>query len=92
MKSTDGGASWTRVIGTNGTTCTNGTDLTGADIEENSAGDLFFTSAGPSGHIYISNKSIHGNNVGNTGNWTDITPSGTWKNIEIGVSKQTVAG
>ena len=92
MKSTDGGASWTRVIGTNGTTCTNGTDLTGADIEENSAGDLFFTSAGPSGHIYISNKSIHGNNVGNTGNWTDITPSGTWKNIEIGVSKQSGSG
>lgn len=92
MKSTNGGTNWTRVIGTNGTSCSNGADLTGADLEENNAGDLFFTSANPSGHVYISNKSTHGNNVGNAGNWTDITPTGSWKNIQIGVSKQSNSG
>ncbi|PCJ65240.1 MAG: hypothetical protein COA58_10295 [Bacteroidetes bacterium] len=96
MKSSNGGTSWTRVIGSNGTTCSNGSDLRGADIEENDAGDLFFASAYPYGHIFISNKATHGSNVGNSGNWSDVTPGSTpatdWGRIEIDVSKASSSG
>lgn len=93
MRSTDGGNNWTRILGVNGSTCTNGVDLEGSDVEENDDGDLFFSSAGRgiNSHVYISNKSTHGQNVGAGGNWTDITPTGNWQRMEMGVSKRTAS-
>jgi len=91
MRSTDGGTTWTRVLGVDGTNCSNGVDLEGADVEENDDGDLFFSSAGrgTNSHVYISNKTTHGVNVGAAGNWSDITPTGSWQRMEMGVSKST---
>ena len=89
MKSTNNGTSWSRVVGTfSGGACSNAVDFVGADVEENDAGDLFYSSEG-SGHVLVSLKATHTTNVGNAGNWTDITPSGTWGRIEMGVSKRT---
>jgi hypothetical protein len=45
---------------------------------------------GQNGHIFRSPIS-NGNNVGNTGTWTDITPSGTWQRIEIAVAPSNPA-
>lgn len=81
QKSTDGGATWTRVIG-NGSN-----DMNIADIEEASNGDLY-ASAGifTTGKILKSSSATYGANVGNSGNWADITPTGTWQRIELAVA------
>ena len=92
MKSTNSGTSWSRVAGTlSGGNCSGAVDFVGADVEENDAGDLFYSTGGDgySGHVLVSLKATHTTNVGNAGNWTDITPSGTWGRIEMGVSKRT---
>lgn len=92
MKSTNTGTSWSRVVGTfSGGACSNAVDFVGADVEENDAGDIFYSTGGGgySGHVLVSLKATHTTNVGNAGNWTDITPSGTWGRIEMGVSKRT---
>jgi hypothetical protein len=89
MKSINSGTSWSRVVGTySGGACSNAVDFVGADVEENDAGDLFYSTGG-SGHVLVSLIATHTTNVGNAGNWTDITPSGTWGRIEMGVSKRT---
>jgi hypothetical protein len=89
MKSTNSGTSWSRVVGTySGGGCSNAVDFKGTDVEENDAGDLFYSTGG-SGHVLVSLKATHTTNVGNAGNWTNITPSGTWGRIEMGVSKRT---
>ena len=86
MRSTNNGASWSRVVGTyTGGGCQNAFDFNGADVEENHTGDLFYASGVSNGHIF---RSDSGTNVGDLGNWTDITPSGTWGRIEIGVSQK----
>jgi hypothetical protein len=83
FKSTDGGSNWTRVIGNTGTS----TDLRIADIEEAANGDLYAT-AGifTTGRIFKSTQTTYTTNVGNSGNWTDITPTGTWQRIELAVA------
>jgi hypothetical protein len=83
FKSTDGGTTWTRVIGNTGT----GADLRIADVEEAANGDLFAT-AGifTTGKIYKSSAATYAANVGNSGNWTDITPTGTFQRIELAVA------
>lgn len=75
QKSTNGGTSWTRVIGSGST------DMNAADIEEAANGDLY-ASVGifSTGKIY---KSPSGATVGNSGTWTNITPSGTFQRIEL---------
>ncbi len=89
MKSSNSGTSWSRVVGTlTGGTCAGAADFKGADVEENDAGDLFYSTGGD-GHVLVSLKATHTTNVGNAGNWTDITPSGSWGRIEMGVSKRT---
>ncbi len=92
MRSTNSGLNWSRVVGTwGGTNCSDAYDFIGADVEENGDGDLFYSSGttGINGHVFISDKGTHGTSVGNSGNWTDITPSGSWGRIEMGVTKQT---
>ena len=96
MKSTNGGTSWSRVVGTY-TGCGNcgcADDYVGADIEMNADEDIFYSSgnSGYDGHIFISKRSTHGTSTGNSGNWTDITPTGNWERIEIGVSHQDASG
>ena len=95
MRSTNGGTSWTRVVGTyTSGGCTAAVDFVGADLERNPDGDIYYATgnSGYPGHILVSKKSVHGANVGNSGNWTDITPSGSWERIEIGVSQQSGSG
>lgn len=93
QKSTDNGVTWSRVLGSYpGGGCGNADGLAGGNIEENGDGDLFYT-AEDNGKIYISNKTTHGANVGNSGNWVDITPPAEeWQRIEIAVSKQASSG
>jgi hypothetical protein len=92
FKSTNGGTTLLRVVGTVSGSCATSEDLSGADIEENDDGDLFYASGGNNGRIWFSSKSTHGSNVGNSGNWTNITPFGRWQRIEIGVSKRVNSG
>lgn len=86
LKSTNGGSSWTRVIGlyTGGGTCNNAFDFAGYDIALSKNGDLYatvidngFSYAAPAttdttiGKIF---RSPAGINAGNAGNWIDVTP------------------
>ncbi|MCB9054018.1 MAG: PKD domain-containing protein [Lewinellaceae bacterium] len=69
MRSTDGGLSWTKVLGPYPTTL----DWAG-DIEIAANGDLYATigvGPGDNGKVY---KSLHADN-GASGTWTDLTPA-----------------
>jgi hypothetical protein len=87
MRSTNGGTSWSRVIGTfTGGGCTNATDYLIYDIEVSPAGDLWvasYTEATGVGKVW---RSPAGATVGNAGTWVDKTPSGTWQRIELACS------
>jgi hypothetical protein len=89
FRSTNNGATWTRVIGTPTTACSTSFYLQGTDLEIATNGDVYacvgtqVTPASQNGHIF---RSPAGANVGNTGTWTDITPAGTWQRIEIAVA------
>ncbi|MBL7766415.1 MAG: T9SS type A sorting domain-containing protein [Chitinophagaceae bacterium] len=83
MKSTDHGNTWTKVLG----------DLVGhtnnrcADIEMAGDKDIYVSfGMGNAGAIFKSDFATHGANTGNVGNWTDITPSGTFLRIELSVA------
>ncbi|HRO42813.1 MAG TPA: T9SS type A sorting domain-containing protein, partial [Flavipsychrobacter sp.] len=81
QKSTDGGATWTRVIGSGST------DMHVADLEEAPNGDLYATvGIFTTGKIFKSTYATHTTNVGNSGNWTNITPTGNWQRIELAVA------
>ncbi|HVM88310.1 MAG TPA: sialidase family protein, partial [Puia sp.] len=94
LKSTDGGASWTRVIGvySGGGSCSNAVDFNGYDIEFSLSGDIYasvidYSTGTPAGKIY---KSPAGSTVGNSGTWTNVAPSaGTgnyWQRIQVACS------
>jgi hypothetical protein len=90
FRSNNSGATWTRVIGTqSGSGCNNAFYFQGTDLEIASNGDVYacvgtqVSPASQNGHIF---RSLSGANVGNTGTWTDITPSGTWQRIEIAIA------
>ena len=93
LRSTNGGASWQRVIGTfpsGGTSCTQAENFYAADLEIASNGDLYATtgfsggsSANTQGKIFRSSAADNGTNVGASGTWTNITPAGTWERIEL---------
>ncbi|MBA4139562.1 MAG: T9SS type A sorting domain-containing protein [Segetibacter sp.] len=94
LKSINGGASWIRVIGTlaaGATSCNQAFNFRGADLEIASNGDLYATTGiGSSdtsnqGRIFKSPASL-GATQGNAGTWTDITPAGKWKRIELAVA------
>lgn len=95
MKSSNGGSSWTRVVGTlTAQTCDSAFNFVGADLEMNADEDIFYSTGNSlyEGKIFVSKRSVHGSNTGNSGNWTDITPTGSWERIEIDVSKQANSG
>ena len=89
LRSTDGGTTWTRVIGTplpTGGTCTDALNYRGADLEIAANGDIYATTGFRStanqntGRIFKS-TAANGGVV-----WTDITPvpaTGTWGRIEL---------
>jgi hypothetical protein len=93
LRSADGGTTWTRSIGVlrpNATTCDSAFDYFAADLEIASNGDIYATTGfGNSGEInnlgriWRSSAAQYGANVGAGGTWKDITPSGTWKRIEL---------
>lgn len=105
LRSADGGTTWTRVIGNVqpwATTCANGIyNYYGADLELASNGDVYATTgyinSGVSdtanyGRIFRSGAATNGTNVGNTGTWIDITPTGAiWQRIEMAVSPSNPA-
>lgn len=74
QKSSDGGNTWTQVLGS---PVLGPTDR-GADLEIAANGDVY-ASIGifSNGRIYRSSAATHGVNVGNAGNWTEITPDPT---------------
>lgn len=88
LKSTNGGSTWTRVIGiyTGCGSCSCATNFLGYDIAKSFSGDLYATTidgATGLGHIW---KSPAGATVGNSGTWTDITPTGTFQRIQLACS------
>ncbi len=99
LKSTDGGNSWTRVIGIlTGGSCSLAVDFNGYDIQFSISGDIYATvidnsalynasPGNPAGKIY---KSPAGATVGNTGTWTNVAPSAGvgkfWQRIQLACS------
>ncbi len=89
MRSTNGGTSWLRVLGTYSGcgNCTCATDFRVYDIEKSISGDLWVSSlteaTANSGKIWMSPA---GASVGNSGTWVDKTPTGTWNRIELACS------
>ncbi len=86
MRSTNGGTSWTRVIGTFGGTCATSTDYKIFDIEQSLGGDLWVSSVTESTGLGKMWRSPAGATVGNVGTWVDKTPTGTWQRIELACS------
>ena len=90
LKSTNGGTSWTRVVGAlTGGDCTFAHDFYAYDLEISASGDIYATTkdggtGGPSGKIW---KSPAGATVGDVGTWTNITPApkagGFWQRIDV---------
>jgi hypothetical protein len=89
LKSINGGASWSRVTGnTSCGLCQCITGFNGYDIVFSSGGDIYASvvNADGTGHIL---KSPAGASVGNSGTWTDITPSAGgsfWQRISLAAS------
>jgi len=91
LKSTNGGTSWTRVIGTfGGGGCNTAVNFIGYDLEVSASGDIYASSQDGSGsdtavgRIFRSDAGV---NVGNIGFWTDISPDPLenefWQRIEL---------
>jgi hypothetical protein len=85
LKSTNGGTSWTRVIGNfAGGTCNDAFDFAGYDIEMSMSGDLY-ASVIDEGNSFVAPatfdttygkvfRSPAGATVGNVGTWVNVTP------------------
>jgi hypothetical protein len=96
LKSTDGGNSWTRVVGnyTGCGSCSCALNFNGYDIAFSSGGDIYASvidaSTGTAnGKIF---KSPAGTTVGNSGTWTDVTPppgGAIWQRIQLACSPAT---
>jgi len=91
LKSTNGGTTWTRVIGLlTGGMCSGAADFRGYDLEISASGDIYATTQDVStadtsiGRVWRSDAGV---NVGNVGTWTDITPHPNagefWQRIEL---------
>jgi Secretion system C-terminal sorting domain len=96
LKSTDGGNSWTRVVGnyTGCGSCSCALNFNGYDIAFSSGGDIYASVIDAStgvanGKIY---KSPAGTTAGNSGTWTDVTPTpggASWQRIQLACSPAT---
>ncbi len=83
-KSTDGGTSWTRVIGTSTGSCGTSVNLNANDVEIAANGDVYATvGLFSTGKIFRSDASVNLGNTGNAGTFTDITPTGSFWRIEL---------
>ena len=98
QKSSNGGVSWTRVVGTynNSGSCADAMYYVANDLEIASNGDLYVTTGlngsntATFGHVFKSAASL-GAQQGNAGNWTEITPTpptgeSGFRRIELAVS------
>ncbi len=87
-KSKDGGGTFSRVLASSGTTCANWLNAKGNDVQIAANGDVFVTvGLGASAKAYVSKVSSYtAATVGDLGNFTDITPSGTFTRIELRVA------
>jgi hypothetical protein len=93
LKSTNGGVSWSTVIGSPAsvTNCAMAFNFRGSDLEIASNGDLYATTGfqdtaiNNQGRVFKSAASL-GTTQGNAGTWTDITPPGRWKRIEVAIA------
>ncbi len=96
FRSSDGGTTWTRVVGNSGSDCTTPRDLRAADLEIAANGDIYVSSGlqgdadATRGKLYKSLAS-NGANIGTAGTWTDITPPGvtgsaTYRRIEVAIA------
>lgn len=90
QKSTNGGNSWTQVLGSP----VFGSSPRGADLELASNGDIYASlgTTGSNGGIYRSIFATHGASTGNAGTWVNITPNSAgviqepnnfWNRIEL---------
>lgn len=106
FRSADGGSSWARVIGTlmplppnEPRPCDSAYNYYGADLEIASNGDVYATTGyfnngeiNLQGRIWRSGAAANGANVGASGTWTEITPSGgPWQRIEIATSQSNAS-
>lgn len=99
LRSTDGGKSWSRPIGSlaTGQNCDSAYNYFGADLEVASNGDVYATTGFINGgeitdlgRIWRS-RGNNGASVGTAANWINITPSGTWQRIELAVAPSNPA-
>jgi len=72
-RSDDGGTTWTQVIAGRF-----------ADLELGADNDIYATEGVSStGVVWKSDDTTHGTNLGESGNWVDITPAGSFRRIEL---------
>jgi hypothetical protein len=99
LRSTDGGKSWSRPIGSlaTGQNCDSAYNYFGADLEIASNGDVYattgFINSGEItdlGRIWRS-RGNNGASVGTAATWINITPTGTWQRIELAVAPSNPA-
>lgn len=80
--SKDGGGTWSQVLGSS--VGAGGTNRA-SDLEVSSSGQIFATlGIFSTGSVFKTNTS--GSTKGDVGNWTDITPSGSYHRIEMAVA------
>lgn len=77
FKSSNDGSTWTKVL--------SGSTNFFADMELGSDGDIYATSGRifDLGKVWKSDFATHGVNTGNSGTWTDISPTGDFWRIEL---------
>lgn len=77
-KSSDNGNTWTRVLAT--TTTPASVSNLFQDVEIAADGSIYATCRG---QVWKSNRTTHGANVGNLGNWQNVSPTGSFARIEL---------
>ena len=81
-KSTNSGTSWTLVLGTATAPATANDAM--ADVEIAADGSIYVgTGNFSTGQIWKSNFATHGANTGNVGNWSNVSPAGAYRRVEI---------
>ncbi len=77
-KSSNNGDAWTRVLGTATSPASGNNSF--QDVEIAADGSIYATC---NGQVWKSNRVTHSANVGNAGNWQNISPSGSFARIEL---------
>jgi Secretion system C-terminal sorting domain len=83
-KSTDFGTSWTRVLGTTTAPASGVNDI--SDVEIGADGSIYVGTGNyysTPGQLWKSSFATHGANTGNVGNWTNVSPAGAYRRVEI---------